>query len=374
MADWKRYLDNVGGIMAEENKEIVVIDGTTLKSKIHYIRNQKVMLDSDLAEIYGYETKMFNRQVKRNIEKFDDDFMFQLTDEEVSELSRYHFGTLNDGQVSELSRSHFATLNKAQGRGSNIKYKPYAFTEQGIYMLMTVLRGELAVKQSKALIRMFKQMKDFIIENQDFISSKEMTQLLLQTSQNTNDIMQHSKEIANINDKISTLATKEDLKKVMDNFIDPDAYKHFLLMNGDKIEADVAYTKIYKSAKKSIYVIDNYIGLKTLELLRAARDNVQIVVFSDNVRNKDMLTKNILDDFRKDYPNIDLNLKVSDKKYHDRYIALDFGSENEAFYLCGASSKDAGNKISSITRIEESSKDMYHAMFEGMLNNKNLKI
>lgn len=111
-----------------------------------------------------------------------------------------------------------------------------------------------------------------------------------------------------------------------------------------------------------------------MELLRAARDNIQIIVFSDNVRNKDMLTKNILDDFRKDYPNIDLNLKVSDKKYHDRYIALDFGTENEVFYLCGASSKDAGNKISSITQIEESSKDMYHTMFAGMLNNKNLKI
>lgn len=374
LAYWERYLDNVGGIMAEENKEIVIIDETTIKSKIHYIRNQKVMLDSDLAEIYGYSTKRFNEQVKRNIEKFDDDFMFQLTGEEVYELSRCHFGTLNDVQVYERSRSHFATLNKAQGRGSNIKYKPYVFTEQGIYMLMTVLRGELAVKQSKALIRMFKQMKDFIVENRDFLSSKEMTQLLLQTSQNTNDIMQHSKEIANINDKISTLATKEDLKKVMDNFIDSNTYKHFLLLNGDKIEADVAYTKIYKSAKKSIYVIDNYIGLKTLELLRAARDNIQIIVFSDNVRNKDMLTKNILDDFRKDYPNIDLNLKVSDKKYHDRYIALDFGTENEVFYLCGASSKDAGNKISSITQIEESSKDMYHTMFAGMLNNKNLKI
>jgi hypothetical protein len=374
VAYWERYLDNVGGIMAEEKKEIVIIDETTIKSKIHYIRNQKVMLDSDLAEIYGYSTKRFNEQVKRNIEKFDDDFMFQLTGEEVYELSRCHFGTLNDVQVYERSRSHFATLNKAQGRGSNIKYKPYVFTEQGIYMLMTVLRGELAVKQSKALIRMFKQMKDFIVENRDFLSSKEMTQLLLQTSQNTNDIMQHSKEIANINDKISTLATKEDLKKVMDNFIDSNTYKHFLLLNGDKIEADVAYTKIYKSAKKSIYVIDNYIGLKTLELLRAARDNIQIIVFSDNVRNKDMLTKNILDDFRKDYPNIDLNLKVFDKKYHDRYIALDFGTENEVFYLCGASSKDAGNKISSITQIEESSKDMYHTMFAGMLNNKNLKI
>ncbi|MDK8277048.1 MAG: ORF6N domain-containing protein [Peptoniphilus duerdenii] len=334
--------------MAEQNKEIVVIDETTIKSKIYYIRNQKVMLDFELAEIYGYETRAFNQQVKRNNEKFDDDFMFQLTDEEVY----------------ELSRSQNVTLKRGTGRGSNIKYNPYAFTEQGIYMLMTVLRGELAVKQSKALIRMFKQMKDFIVENQDFISSKELVQIAIQTNQNTKDIAEIK----------SQMATKEDLKKVMDNFIDPETYKHFLLMNGDKIEADVAYTKIYKSAKKSIYVIDNYIGLKTLELLRAARDKTQIIVFSDNVKNKDMLTKNILYDFVKDYSNIDLKLKIAGKKYHDRYIAIDYGTENEAFYLCGASSKDAGNKISSITKIEESSKDMYHDMFSKMLNNKDLKI
>ena len=330
--------------MAEQNKEIVVIDETTIKSKIYYIRNQKVMLDFELAEIYGYTTTRFNEQVKNNSEKFDDDFMFQLTKSEFENL------------ISKKSTSSWGGRRKL----------PYAFTEQGIYMLMTVLRGELAVRQSKALIRMFKQMKDFIIENQDFISSKELVQIAIQTNQNTNDI-------ARIDSKINTLATKEDLKKVMDNFIDPETYKHFLLMNGDKIEADVAYTKIYKSAKKSIYVIDNYIGLKTLELLRAARDKTQIVVFSDNVKNKDMLTKNILDDFRKDYPNIDLKLKIAGKKYHDRYIAIDFGTENEAFYLCGASSKDAGNKISSITKIEESSKDMYHDMFSKMLNNKDLK-
>ncbi|MGP1441882.1 MAG: ORF6N domain-containing protein, partial [Anaerovoracaceae bacterium] len=123
-----------------------------LKVRFIILRNQKVMLDFELAEIYGYETRAFNQQVKRNNEKFDEDFMFQLTDEEMD----------------ELSRSQNVSLNKGTGRGSNIKYKPYAFTEQGIYMLMTVLRGELAIKQNKALIRMFKQMKDFIIENQDF--------------------------------------------------------------------------------------------------------------------------------------------------------------------------------------------------------------
>lgn len=339
--------------VAEQNKEIVIVDDKTIKEKIYVIRGQRVMLDTDLAEIYGYSTRTFNQQVRNNIEKFDDDFMFILDKSELENL-RSNFLTAN---ISPKSRA-----------------LPYVFTEQGIYMLMTVLKGELAIKQSKALIRTFKQMKDFIVENQDFIGSKELVQIAIQTNQNTNDIKQNSKEILELNSKMDTLATKEDLKKVMDNFIDPETYKHFLLMNGDKIEADVAYTKIYKSAKKSIYVIDNYIGLKTLELLRAARDKTEIIVFSDNVKNKDMLTKNILDDFRKDYPNIDLKLKIAGKKYHDRYIAIDYGKENEAFYLCGASSKDAGNKVSSITKIEESSKDMYHDMFSKMLNNKDLKI
>ena len=339
--------------MAEQNKEIVIVDDKTIKEKIYVIRGQRVMLDTDLAEIYGYSTRTFNQQVRNNIEKFDDDFMFILDKSELENL-RSNFLTAN---ISPKSRA-----------------LPYVFTEQGIYMLMTVLKGELAIKQSKALIRTFKQMKDFIVENQDFIGSKELVQIAIQTNQNTNDIKQNSKEILELNSKMDALATKEDLKKVMDNFIDPETYKHFLLMNGDKIEADVAYTKIYKSAKKSIYVIDNYIGLKTLELLRAARDKTEIIVFSDNVRNKDMLTKNILDDFRKDYPNVDLKLKIAGKKYHDRYIAIDYGTENETFYLCGASSKDAGNKISSITKIEESSKYLYHTMFGRMLNNKDLKI
>ena len=337
--------------MEEQKKEIIVINQDTIKNKIYCVRNQKVMLDFDLAEIYGYETKRFNEQVKRNKEKFDDDFMFRLNGEELN----------------EISRSQNATLKKKVGRGSNIKYNPYAFTEQGIYMLMTVLKGELAVKQSKALIRMFKQMKDFIIENQDFIGSKELVHIAIQTNKNTNDI-------ARIDRKINDLAKKEDLQKVMENFIDPETYKHFLLMNGEKIEADVAYTKIYKSAKKSIYVIDNYLGLKTLELLRAARENTQIIIFSDNIKNKDMLTKNILNDFEKDYPNLDLTLKVTGKKYHDRYIAIDYKTKNETFYLCGASSKDAGNKISSITKIENASKDLYQLMFNDILNNKDLKL
>ena len=329
--------------MTEQNKETVIVDDKTLKEKIYLIRGQKVMLDADLAEIYGYETKNFNRQIKNNIEKFEgEDFMFQLTENEFENLRCKNFTSSWGGS----------------------RYLPNAFTEQGIYMLMTVLRGELAIRQSRALIRTFKQMKDFIIENRDFIGSKELVQIAVQTNQNT-------KEITEIK---SQMATKEDLKKVMDNFIDPDTYKHFLLMNGDKIEADVAYTKIYKSAKKSIYVVDNYIGLKTLELLRAAKDKTEIIVFSDNIKNKDMLTKSILNDFRKDYPNINLKLKIAGKKYHDRYIAIDYETENETIYHCGSSSKDAGNKISSITKIEELNLYMYHTMFDELIKNRDLKI
>ena len=129
-------------------------DLMNIENKILVIRGQQVMLDRDLAEIYGYETKNFNRQVKNNIEKFDEDFMFQLTKDESNTISRC---------------KNF-TLNEKDGRGSNIKYLPHVFTEQGIYMLMTVLRGELAVQQSKTLIRLFKKMRHYFAENAGIIS------------------------------------------------------------------------------------------------------------------------------------------------------------------------------------------------------------
>ena len=133
------------------------------------IRGVQVMLDKDLAEIYGYSTKAFNQQVKNNIEKFDEeDLMFQLTEEETNNL-RSNFLTAN---ISVMSRS-----------------LPYAFTEQGVYMLMTVLKGELATKQSKALVRLFKKMKDYVIENQQVVSQRDFLRLSLQTSENAQNII-----------------------------------------------------------------------------------------------------------------------------------------------------------------------------------------
>ena len=117
---------------AEDGVPVAIIDEEVLRGKIHVVRGQKVMLDFELAEIYGYTTKRFNEQVKNNIEKFDDDFRFQLSGEEWENL-----------------RS-----KKSTSSWGGTRYLPYAFTEQAVYMFMTVLRGELAVKQSEALIRL----------------------------------------------------------------------------------------------------------------------------------------------------------------------------------------------------------------------------
>lgn len=118
----------------KEKQEIILINEETIQSKIYIVRGQKVMLDFELAEIYGYTTTKFNQQVKNNIEKFDEDFMFQITKEEFDNL------------ISKNLTSSWSGRRKL----------PKVFTEQGIYMLMTVLKGDLATRQSKALIRTFK--------------------------------------------------------------------------------------------------------------------------------------------------------------------------------------------------------------------------
>ena len=317
----------------KNSNETIVISEETIKNKIYFIRGQKVMFDFDLAEIYGYETKRFNEQVKNNIEKFPKDFMFQLSKEEKINLTMSKESTRNS---KESSWSKKSTLNKSGNlRGFNTKYLPYAFTEQGIYMLMTVLRGELATKQSLALIRLFKQMKDYIIGERNLAGYNGIVQL-------TKDVEKNKKDIIDI---------KRDLKIVMDNFIDPNTYKHFLIFNGERIEADFAYQSIYGLAKKSIIIIDDYIDIKTLKLLKVVNNEIDVLIISDN-KAKNSLSKEFINDFIKD-TKINLAIEASNGKVHDRYIFIDMGTSNEATYHCGTSSKDAGNKITTIVKLED---------------------
>ena len=327
------------------NDEILIQDENDLRTKIHTIRGVQVMLDFDLAEIYGYDTRSFNKQVTNNIERFDEDFRFQLTKEEFDELIL----------MCKIYTSSWGGTRKL----------PYAFTEQGIYMLMTVLRGELAVKQSKALVRIFKQMKDFILQSQNILSGPELTKLSLQTADNTKQISDNSKEIKSIKDN---MVTKTELTKVMKNFTDPNIKKDYLFLNGETVEADIAYSTIYSSAKKTIFIIDNYISLKTLVLLKFVKSTVQITLFSDNVGKG--LHKTEYSDFCKEYPNIHLTLKMTKGIYHDRYIILDFGTKNEKIFHCGGSSKDAGARTTSISQVED--KKLYQTIANDLQNNQPL--
>ena len=341
-------------VTAIAKPEFSLIDENMLKSRIYTIRGLKVMLDADLAEIYGYSTKVFNQQVKNNIEKFDEDFRFQLNSEEIEELSRCKICTLNmESENIESSRSKFLTLNKGS-RGSNIKYAPYAFTEQGVYMLMTVLKGERATAQSKALIRLFKQMKDYIIaENRNLLGYDGIAQIAVQTERNAKDIA----------------VIQSDLQKVMENFVDPSTFKHFLILNGQKLDADVAYMQIYGMAKKSISLIDDYVGVKTLDLLRGIAKGVSVTIYSDE-NGYESLTEQIKKDFLKARPDVKFDKKRTKEKFHDRYIFLDYGLRGEKLFHCGASSKDAGNKITTIMQIENT--EIYHVLMEKLLVNPRL--
>ena len=317
-------------VPAVAKSEFPLIDENMLKSRIYTLRGLKVMLDADLAEIYGYSTKAFNQQIKNNIEKFDEDFRFQLDSEEIE----------------GLSRSKFLTSMQIKGVKGGRSYAPYAFTEQGIYMLMTVLKGERATAQSKALIRLFKQMKDYIIaENRNLLSNEGLVQIAVQTERNTKDIA----------------VIQSDLQKVMENFVDPSTYKHFLILNGKKLEADVAYTQIYGMAKKSIAIIDDYVGVKTLDLLRGITKGVSVAIYSDE-QGFESLTDQVKNDFSAARPDVKFFTDRTRGKIHDRYIFLDYGLKGEKLFHCGASSKDAGNKITTIMQIENT--EIYHILMD----------
>ena len=348
-----KVIDEKAAENGNEKQEIILINKETIQNKIHIIRGEKVMLDFELAEIYGYTTTKFNQQVKNNIEKFDDDFMFQLTKEEFENLM---------------------SKNLTSSWGGRRKL-PKVFTEQGIYMLMTVLKGELAIKQSKALIRTFKQMKDYIIENQNLIGEREYLQLSMQISENVHTTMELRSDLNNVEgqmaevmDRLSDVVTRSELSEVINEFGEPHIRRGYLVLNGNPFKADIVYDEIYRQAKQTVFIVDNYIGLKTLEKLINIRNGVSISIFSDNLAKG--LRKNTYEDFCKEYPDLKINLFHSGGIFHDRYIILDYGTDDEKIFLCGASSKDAGVRITSI--LEDPDGRKYDSMIKDLLKNKQL--
>lgn len=279
----------------------------SIKDRVYMIRGEQVMMDSDLAEIYGYELKAMNQQVKRNIERFPEDFMFQVKKEEIP---------------SEYLKSQIVTLNEnGNKRGMHIKKMPYAFTEQGIYMLATVLKGQLATQQSIFIMRAFKEMRHFISSNAlmfEKINTIELKQLEYQK--------ESEEKFGRIFEYISN--HEEDNQKI---FFDGQIFDAFSLL------AD-----IITYAKKEIILIDGYVDVVTLNILSKKNSGVDVVVYtlpSAKITSQDAAN------FNAQYPTLTVKKTTA---FHDRFLIID-GVEG---YHIGASLKDAGKKCFGITKIE----------------------
>ena len=328
-----------------ENSELITTDN--IYNRVYIIRGQQVMLDYDLAEIYGYEVKRLNEQVKNNKSRFPEDFMFQLERDEVPE---------------DFLKSKISTLNE-QGnkRGMHMKKLPYAFTEQGIYMLATVLRGELAEQQSIFIMRAFREMRHYIKQNQQFVTQSEMRLV-------TAKVSEMSVQIASMSDRQKkTEQDVQDIQKSIDilneNFISDKDFRNYVIYKGQKFEADAAYIDIYQQAVTSIYVVDDYVNTKTLQLLSQKQDGVEVVLFTENGHGRrGFLTTAVVNDFINQYPPLRIK---SNPDCHDRLIIIDYGLPTEQAFHCGASSKDAGKKLCAINKIENTT--MIHPVVDGLL-------
>ncbi|MBR0091194.1 MAG: ORF6N domain-containing protein [Lachnospiraceae bacterium] len=296
------------------------IDKETVKNQIYEIRGIRVMIDRDISEYFGVETKVLNRAMKRNIKRFPESFCFQLTAEECA---RYQTGTLYTG------------------RGANIKYMPHVYSEQGVAMLTSTLHTDRAIAASIQIMEAFVEMSHYIRQNQKLLPQREL-QLLEARQENLEGKVREIKE---------SMVTKSDLSELMLLFDQGVKNEEILILDGEPFKADVAYQKIYRRAKKNIIVVDDYLGVKTLQNLTHAKAGVKITVISDNMAGRQRLRLSELNDFLTEYPGITLQFVQSGNAVHDRYIVLDYGTKDMKVYHCGASSKDAGNKITTISRV-----------------------
>lgn len=316
----------------------LTIDKNEIVGHILEMRGHKVMLDRDIAVYFGTTTGNLNRAMKRNIQRFPSDFCFQLTEEECS---RFQIGILNGS------------------RGSNLKYLPYAYTEQGVAMLTSVLHTDRAISASIQIMKAFVEMSHYIRRYRDILPHDEVREL-------SNKQYLLEGEVCEIKNK---MVTKDDLSDLMKVFLDSVSDEELLILDGEPFKADIAYAKICRTAKSSIILIDDYIGIKTLHHLANAESKVEITIVSDN-KSRPPLRNTELEDFESEYPGLKIQLKTSCGRVHDRFIVVDNGNKNCRIYHCGSSIKDSGNKITTVIPIKDTG--LYSEMVTSLLSNPEL--
>jgi len=292
----------------EENKLLNQneISNEEIKNLIYTIRGKQVMLDSDVAMLYNYETKKVNQAVKRNIDRFPERFCFQLTEKEL-----------------EVMWSQIVTTSKLEdNKYRSKKYLPYVFTEQGIAMLSGILKSEVAIQVSIKIMDAFVEMRKIININRNLYE-----------------------KVINIENKMDKKFIEQDNKfdLIFDQLQLEENIKQRIFFEGQIYDAYSIIIDIIKRAKQKILIIDNYIDDSIFKMLTKKKNNVEVIILTSNKSN----IQNIdIQKFNKEYPI----LKVAKtNKFHDRFIVID----NKEMYHIGASIKDLGKKCFGINKIED---------------------
>jgi hypothetical protein len=273
-----------------------ILETKAIENKIYSIRGVEVMLDSDLAEIYkcANGTKTINQAVKRNIERFPNDFYFQLNQREYLNLK---------SQIGTAKMSNHGGVRK----------KPYVFTEQGVAMLATVIKTKVAAKTSVNIMRAFVNMRHYIKNNEEILPRKF---LLLEEKVDNN---------------------KNRIDELFDKFNPKEITKNTIFYKGAFYNAYSVLIDIFNLSKEEIIIIDNYIGKVVLDELR--NYNKKVIVISSKINNT------LKNNYLKQYKNVKF---INNDSYHDRFIIID----RKRVFHCGASFKDLGKKCFAINEIE----------------------
>ena len=265
--------------------ELIIKDDVRFENYIYEVRGQRVMLDSDLAMFFEYETKQLNRQVARNIKRFPENYCFQLTESEYENL-RCQIGTSSCG-------------NNYGGR----RYLPYVFTEHGVTMLAGVLKSDLAIKMSLKIVDTFIKMKNYLSNS------------LIEQNFYKNMLLDHDDRIKILENNFNNKTFSNEI------FYDGeiyDAYSLLLKIIGEIYDAYSLLLKIIDTSKKNIIVIDNYVSKELLDVL--SKTNKDITIYSKNIDN------NLINKYNSQYSNVTFKM---DNRFHDRFIIID---ESDVYY------------------------------------------
>lgn len=308
---------NTKDMLQQESKQLpdIEISEVTIKKLIYMIRGQQVMLDSDLAMLYQVETGNLNKAMKRNLKRFPEEFCFQLTKEEYSNL------------IFQIGSSSLEKDNSYEHGGR--RKLPYVYTEQGIAMLSAVLRSDIAIKVSVRIMQIFVELRRYFAQG-TFLIEK------------VNDL-----EINQIEERIWRKQHEENTEKrfeeVFDYIAEHKESNQKIFFDGQIYDAFSLLVDLVSRAEKKLILVDNYVDVETLNILAKKKTGVEVAIYTSK---KTKLSKVDIENFNKQYPTMEVKYT---EVFHDRFLILD----DECAYHIGASIKDAGKRCFGINKIED---------------------